>query len=215
MPDITNTKASGSNAAPSGQKQNSRKRAPIVRPETYEEPRARQNFMGAMKIPETAYVGLYGSHSGDWRSVCARALDEHQILWYDPTDERWKSITRENGDSKQELIDSLVEVQHRGMLNADCVIYQLAHKRSYYGAANRPSQDNTGEIVQAFAARCELGFLIGKGIKTFAYIDSCVEGRNYLWAAMKPYQHIVRAETLENAIDLAIEYMLNSEAHKR
>ena len=166
-----------------------------------------------MKIPETTYVGLYGSHSGDWRSVCVGALDQRRIPWYDPTDKEWNSISHENGDSKQELINSLVEVQHRGMLNAGCVIYHLAQKKSYSNAVNRPSPDDTDEIVQAFAARCELGFLIGRGIRTFAHIEPDVQGRNYLWAAMKPYPHIVRAQTLEDAIDFAIEYMLSSGAY--
>ena len=161
-----------------------------------------------MKIPKKTYVGLYGSHSGDWRSVCVRALNNHQIPWYDPTDEQWEVISDKNGDSYQTLINRLVAKQHRGMLNASCIIFHLAQRKSYYYEENRPNLDDRDKLLPAFAARCELGFLIGKGIQTYVHIEPDVEGRNYLWAAMRNYTHIVRSKSLEDSIGQATKYIL-------
>lgn len=166
-----------------------------------------------MKIPQNTYVGLYGSHSGDWRVECAREFKNHRIPWYDPTDKRWGKITDENGDSHQTLINSLVAKQHEGMLNAGCVIFHLAHQKSY--RYKKPNPDDTGTVLTAFAARCELGFLIGRGIQTFAHIEPDVVGRNYLWAAMKNYSHVIRCRSLKGAIRRATEYILSSESLKR
>lgn len=160
-----------------------------------------------MRIPKKNYVGLYGSHSGDWRSICISAFNHHQIPWYDPTDERWKLITEENGDSYQTLINSLVAKQHRGILNASCIVFNLARKKSYYYKENKPNPSDTRKILTAFAARCELGFLIGRDIQTFVHIEPNVVGRNYLWAAMKNYSHITRCRTLKDAIGEAVSYM--------
>jgi hypothetical protein len=168
-----------------------------------------------MRIPKKTYVGLYGSHSGDWRSVCVKALDNHQIPWYIPTDEQWKAISDKNGDSYQGLINRLVAKQHRGMLNASCVIFHLARRKSYHYGENKPKPDDTRKVLTAFAARCELGFLIGRGIQTFVHIEPNVEGRNYLWAAMKNYTHIVRSQSLEDATGQAIRYILGLDSFKR
>ena len=161
-----------------------------------------------MRIPKKPYVGLYGSHSGDWRSICVRAFNDHQIPYYDPTDLQWKLVSDENGDSYQTLINRLVAKQHRGILNASCVVFHLAREKAYYFEENKPIPDDTGKILTAFAARCELGFLIGRGIQTFVHIEPNVEGRNYLWAAMKNYPQLTRCHTLEDAIGEAIRYIL-------
>jgi hypothetical protein len=168
-----------------------------------------------MDIPSKPYVGLYGSHSGDWRSVCARALSNYQISWYDPTDKQWDDITDENGDSYQTLIDELVAKQHQGMLNASCVVFHLAQTKSYSYEENKPKPEDKGQVLTAFAARCELGFLIGSGIQTFVHIEKDVRGRNYLWAAMKNYKHMVRSQTLEEATGQASDYILSLDSFKR
>lgn len=168
-----------------------------------------------MRIPKKKYVGLYGSHSGDWRSICVRAFNNHQIPWYDPTDEQWKVISDKNGDNYQTLINRLVAKQHRGMSNAGCIIFHLARVKSYYYEENKPNPDDTGKILTAFAARCELGFLIGNGIPTFVHIEPDVEGRNYLWAAMKNYKHVTRSRTLEDAIGDAITIILRIDSAKK
>jgi hypothetical protein len=133
------------------------------------------------------FVALYGSQAGDWRKISAKLLEESGVAWHDPTDPRWEEITHENGDTKQELIDELVAEQHRGMQDASCVIYHLASQTT------------------ALAARCELGFLTGKGIRTFVHVESDVEGRNYLWAQIKPYPHMVRCATLAEALREAVK----------
>ena len=144
-----------------------------------------------MNIPAAPYVALYGSHSGPWRAECQRALDAANIRWYDPTDPQWAAVTDANGDEQQDLVNRLVAKQHRGMREASCVVFHLASHKE-------------GKAITAFAARCELGFLIGHGIPTFAHIEPGVVGRNYLWAAMKPYPHIVRVQTLAEAVEGAI-----------
>ncbi len=153
------------------------------------------------------FVGLYGSQSGDWREACMARLDAAGVEWHDPTDPRWEGITHENGDAMQELIDELVAEQHRGLLDATCAIYHLARKVEYFNASNVPDTDDSGARVAALAARCELGFLTGMGIRTFVHVDPDVEGRNYLWAQMKPYPHMVRCTTLAEATREAIVYM--------
>lgn len=158
-------------------------------------------------IPRDHFVGLYGSHSGDWRDLPKELLGRAGISWYDPTDSRWQGITHENGDEQQELISDLVAQQHRGMLGAACVIYHLGRRVEYRDPGNVPDPDNSGQEVSALAARCELGFLTGKGIQTFAHIEPDVEGRNYLWGQMQPYRHIVRCASLIEAAEQAIAYM--------
>jgi hypothetical protein len=101
------------------------------------------------------------------------------------------------------------------MLKAGCVIFHLARRKSYYYEENKPNPDDTGKVLTAFAARCELGFLIGRGIQTFVHIEPDVEGRNYLWAAMKNYKHIVRSQCLEGAVGQAIKYVLSLDSSKR
>ncbi len=156
------------------------------------------------------FVGLYGSHSGDWREVAAKLLDEAGVAWYDPTDARWQDITHENGDAMQWLVDELVAEQHQGMLNATCVIYHLASRVEYFDPANAPEPSDSGARVAAPAARCELGFLTGKGIPTFVHIEPDVEGRNYLWAQIKPYPYMVRCATLVEATEEAVAYLAGS-----
>jgi len=141
------------------------------------------------------YIGLFGSHSGDWRARCAAFMDERGIAWFDPTDPAWADINAENGDEKQALIDDLVARQHRGILGAACVVYHLA------------ARNQTGEPIAAFAARCELGFLTGRGTPTFAHIEPDVVGRNYLWAQMKPYPHMTRCHSLDEALAQAAAFV--------
>lgn len=168
-----------------------------------------------MEIPLEPYVALYGSHSGDWRDICIKKFKNHNISWYDPTDKEWRGITEENGDSHQTTINRLVAKQHEGILNASCVLFHLAARKSYHYKKNKPNPDDTNKKLTAFAARCELGFLIGKGIPTFAYIEPNVEGRNYLWAAMKDYEHMVRAQCLEDAIEHAVRYVSSLDSFKK
>jgi hypothetical protein len=147
-----------------------------------------------MNIPRAPYVALYGSHSGPWRAECQRGLDAENVRWYDPTDPQWAAVTDANGDEQQELVDALVAKQHRAMRGAACVIFHLASSKE-------------GKAITAFAARCELGFLIGHGIITFAHIEPDVVGRNYLWAAIKPYPHMMRMTTLAEAVESAIAHV--------
>ena len=60
--------------------------------------------------------------------------------------------------------------------------------------------------IPAFAARCELGFLTGAQIPTFAYIDPQTTGRNYLCAQMKPYAHMHAYDSLAQACAAAIAF---------
>ena len=163
-----------------------------------------------MRIPIRPYIGLYGSHSGDWRRSCERALKELGIAFYDPTDVRWKSISEATGDRQQSIIDRLVAKQHRGMLRAMCVIHHLAAHVRYADPANRPKPDDTGREIPAFAARAELGYLMGRGIRTFSHIEPDVAGRNYFWAAMKDYPHVTRVHTLDEAVELAAAYFFEA-----
>jgi len=153
------------------------------------------------------FVSLYGSQSGDWREVCKTRLDAAGVAWKDPTDPRWQGITHENGDAMQKLIDELVADQHQGLLDATCVVYHLAARVEYSNTRNIPNPDDTGSQVVALAARCELGFLTGRGIPTFVHIEPDVVGRNYLWAQMKPYPHMVRCDNLAEAAQKAVLYI--------
>lgn len=159
-----------------------------------------------MQPGKRRYIGLFGSHSGDWRALCSQRLDAAGVAWFDPTDPRWQGINADNGDEQQELIDELVAEQHRGMRDAACVIYHLASRRTYRLAYDELPAD-AGAPVAALAARCELGFLTGRGIPTFAHIEPDVTGRNYLWAQMRPYEHMVRCATLDDALTRALDFM--------
>lgn len=144
--------------------------------------------------PTGTYVALYGSHGEDWRRRARLRLDAANVRWHDPTDSRWEGITHENGDQHQQLIDQLVDEEHRGLLGAGCVIYQLT--------GGQPS----------LAARFELGLLSGKGIETFVYVEPEALGRNYIWAALRLYPHLVRCDSLEEAVQRAIARMTSAAA---
>lgn len=152
-----------------------------------------------MKIPSRPYIALYGSHSGDWRAECRSMLDERGIPWYDPTDLRWRAITEETGDAQQRAVNRLVAKQHRALLGATCVVFHLAARHR-----------DDGHALTSFAARSELGFLIGRGIQTFACIESDIEGRNYIWGAMRLYPHMVRCRTLADATRRAGDYFFGA-----
>ncbi len=141
------------------------------------------------------YIGLFGIATA-WRSGCIETLEREGIAYFDPTDAAWNHINHDNGDEMQALIDDLVRRQHEGIRGAACVIYHLAAR-----------DETTGHPMHAYAARCELGFLTGHNIPTFAHIEPDVEGRNYLWAQMKPYSHMHRCETLAQALAAAVAYM--------
>lgn len=153
-----------------------------------------------MEIPEEPYVGLYGSHSGDWREEVSTALATAGVAYYDPTDPGWSGINETNEDARQAEIDALVAKEHRGMNHATCVIFHLGRRK-------RRSGSPTGETTIALASRCELGFLTGRGIPTFVHIKDEVEGRNYLWAQLALYPHMVRCATLEEATARTIVLM--------
>lgn len=155
-----------------------------------------------MEIPDEPYVALYGTQSGDWRDGVAARLSASGIAWFDPTDERWGTIDDDNGDAKQGLVDELVEREHSGMLGAVCVIFHVARRKKRSGTF-------TGETTNALASRAELGFLAGRGIRTFVHVEPDVLGRNYLWALCALYPGtLVRAADLEEATSLATRFFL-------
>jgi hypothetical protein len=149
-----------------------------------------------MDIPKQPYVALYGSHSGPWRQTCTQLLSANGIAWYDPSDKDWQTISDENGDQMQSVVDRLVAKQQQALLRARCVIFHLS----------TPNSDPAND--KSLAARCELGFLMGRGIQTFVHIESDVKGRNYLWAAVSLYAHVSRYGSLANAVHAAIRYMI-------
>lgn len=142
--------------------------------------------------PAGTYVGLYGSHGGDWRLRAAALLDDAGVAWHDPTDRRWDGITHENGDRHQALVDELVAEEHEALLGLACAVFHLA------GGPSPPA---------SLAARFELGLLTGRGIPTFAHVDPRAVGRNYVWAAVKVHPELVSCPTLEEAVSLAVEHM--------
>lgn len=142
--------------------------------------------------PPGTYVALYGSNGEAWRRRAKALLDAAGVPWHDPTDPRWQGITHENGDQHQALIDQLAAEEHQGLLQAGCVVFQLT------GGPDAPL---------SLAARFELGLLAGRGIPTFVFIEPEVQGRNYLWAALKLHPHLERRDSLEDAVRGAIERM--------
>lgn len=142
--------------------------------------------------PAGTYVGLYGSHGGDWRHEATELLDAAGIPWHDPSDPRWNGITHENGDQFQSLIDQLVADEHEGLLGAGCVVFHLA-------GGPHPQA--------ALAARFELGLLAGRGLRTFLHVDPGALGRNYIWAAMLRHPNLVRSDSVGAAARQAIEWM--------
>jgi len=142
-------------------------------------------------------IGLLGSYSGDWRATCGAALAAHPVRIYDPSHDDWSGINHHNGDQMQARIDTLVAAQHEAIRGLTCAIFHLH-------AWLDPQQQTP---APAYAARCELGFLTGRGIPTFAHIHPQVTGRNYLWAEMKPYAHMVRCDSLEDALAQALAFV--------
>ncbi|WP_437723502.1 hypothetical protein [Sorangium sp. So ce861] len=154
-----------------------------------------------MEIPPTPYVAVYGSNSGDWRDGVIAALAAAGLSWFEPSDDGWATIDAASGDARQAEIDALVAREHRGMLGASCVIFHLARRKVVGGAP-------TGETTVALASRCELGFLTGRGIRTFAHVEPDVEGRNYLWAQMALYPGwMTRCASLDDATARAIAFI--------
>ena len=153
-----------------------------------------------MDIPSLPYLGLYGSHSGNWRALAISKLSKAGVPFYDPTDLGWKRINEGNGDLLQHDINVLVAKQHLALVGATCVIFHLARRKTLDGVTSDT------DVTAALAARCELGFLTGRGIPTFVHIEPDVEGRNYLWAQLAPYAHMTRCNTLEDATMNAIAY---------
>lgn len=139
--------------------------------------------------PSGTYVGLYGSHGGWWRKRCKARLDAVGVPWHDPTDPRWVQISPENGDRLQGLVDELVAEEHQALLGCTCVIFHFT------GGDDPPV---------SLAARYELGLLAGRGIPTFLHVEPEVEGRNYLWAAVKQAPATTICSGLEEALDQAI-----------
>lgn len=147
------------------------------------------------QVAHNPYVGLFGIAT-PWRLRCIEILEREGIAYFDPTDAAWDHINHDNGDEKQALIDDLVRRQHEGILGATCILYCLAAR-----------DEATQQPIHAYAARCELGFLTGRNVPTYAYIAPDVEGRNYLWAQMKLYPHMHRCDTMEQALMDAVAYM--------
>lgn len=142
--------------------------------------------------PSGTYVGLYGSHGGQWRREACALLDAAGIPWHDPTDPRWNGITHENGDQHQALIDQLVAEEHEGLLGAGCVVFHIG------GGPDPPV---------SLAARFELGLLAGRGTPTFLHVEPEALGRNYLWASSSRFPNLVRCDSLAAAVGRAIEMM--------
>lgn len=153
-----------------------------------------------------SYVALYGSHGGGWREECKRRLDAAGVAWHDPTDSRWRDITHDNGDRHQPLIDQLVAEEQEALLGAGCVIFHVA------GA-----EEGGGEPPASLAARFELGLLAGRDPKvpTFVHVAPDALGRNYLWAAIRRAPHLVRCNSLEEAVRRAIQRMAVDSAQAR
>lgn len=152
--------------------------------------------------PEAPYVGLYGSHGGDWRQRCRRLLDEAGVPWHDPSDPRWEDITHETGDRHQHLIDDLVAEELTALHDAACVIFHLGGRgEGEDGAEER-------EPPAALASRFELGVLAGlRTLPTFVHVDRTARGRNYLWAALHLYPNLHRCDSLEQAVERAVRRM--------
>ena len=140
--------------------------------------------------PRGTYVALYGSHGAEWRSRAKVLLDAAKVPWHDPSDARWEGITHENGDAHQALIDQLATEEQDALLRAGCAVVHFA--------GNRPS----------LAARFELGVLAGRGVRAFVHVEPDVQGRNYIWAAVRYHHpHLERCDSLEEAVRRAIEHM--------
>lgn len=150
-----------------------------------------------MEIPDGPFVALYGSHSGDWRLPLIARFEREGVAWFDPTNEGWDGIDATNGDARQTDIDALVAREHAALQRAGCVVFYLARRRREQGR-------ETGATTIALASRCEFGFLIGRGIPTCFHIEPDVEGRNYLWAAALNHPHMVRCDSLDEAVARAI-----------
>jgi hypothetical protein len=154
-----------------------------------------------MDHPGARYVALYGSQSGDWRDRVTSTLDAAGIASLDPTDAGWHGIDASNSDLRQAEIDALVAQEHLGMIRAACVVFHLARRRVVGGR-------ETGDTTLALASRCELGFLTGRGIRTFVHLEQDVEGRNYLWAQIALYPGwMTRCATLDEATARAIAFV--------
>lgn len=59
----------------------------------------------------------------------------------------------------------------------------------------------------SLAARCELGLLAGRGLQTFVHVEPAALGRNYVWATLKLYSHLMRCGSLEEAVAAAVEWL--------
>lgn len=143
--------------------------------------------------PVGTYVGLFGSHGGDWRARCRRLLDEAGVPWHDPTDPRWEGIDHDSGDRQQALVDELVAEEHAALLGARCAVFHLRG-----GDPPPPS----------LAARFELGLLAGRRIPTFLHVEPDAVGRNYLWAAAKLYPGVTTCDSLDEAVEKAVSQLL-------
>lgn len=153
-----------------------------------------------MSLPSKPFIALYGSHLGDWRAPLVARLAREGIAYHDPTDAGWQPINEHHGDAEQATIDALVAREHQGMVDATCVVFYLARRARRRG----PDGEDVELTTLSFASRCELGFLTGRGVLTFVYIEPDFEGRNYLWAQIKPYPNVVRCASLDDALDRAI-----------
>ncbi len=152
-----------------------------------------------MDTPSAAYVALYGSNSGDWRTVVTRALDAKGIAWFDPTNDEWNAIHSHNGDALQATIDRLVKREQDALLGARCAIWHIGRTIRERGA-------DTGKTTEAFASRLELGVLLGRGLKTWVVVERDVTGRNYLRAAVSAHASAELCESDEEAVERAIAW---------
>ncbi len=152
-----------------------------------------------MEIPDGKFVAIYGSHGSPWRESVMRALKQEGISSYDPTDSGWADINDQNGDEEQAMINILVAKQHEALNRATCVIHYL------FAHVDRKPKE-------CYAARAELAYLAGAGIKTFFHITSDVVGRNYLWGVMRLYDHMQQCNSIDEATEASIKWMQKNES---
>lgn len=70
-------------------------------------------------------IGLFGSNAGDWRKQAEAALLAADLNFFKPRNTAWQAINSQNGDQMQSEIDRLVALQHQGIHQSTCVLFQL------------------------------------------------------------------------------------------
>ena len=145
--------------------------------------------------PEGRYVAVYGSYGQDWRARVQEILDASGVPWHDPSDPRWDKINFDNGDQMQDLVDELVRDEHEALLRAGCAVFHFA------GGQKPPL---------SLATRFEIGLLSGCRVPGFVHVAPEALGRNYIWAAIRQYPHLVRCSSLEEAALRSVDWWLSN-----